>query len=41
MYKILDILFNFNSGKKIDFEKGIYWGIIIFIFLLLLFSYIL
>jgi len=41
MYKILDTLFNFNSNKKIDFEKGVYWGIITFISLLLFFSYVL
>lgn len=40
MYKFLDTLFNFKSGKKIDFDKGIYWGIITFILLLVVFEYL-
>ena len=31
MNKLLNTLLNFSENKKIDFEKGIYWGIIIFL----------
>jgi hypothetical protein len=30
MYRILDLLLNFNTGKKINFEQGILWGLILF-----------
>jgi hypothetical protein len=28
MYKIVDLLFNFNTGKKINLERDIAWGFI-------------
>jgi DNA/RNA endonuclease G (NUC1) len=36
MYKFLDLLFNFNDGKKINFERSIFYGIFIFFFSLLI-----
>ena len=36
MYKILDTLFNFSDKRKIDFNKGIVWGVLGFLFALLL-----
>jgi hypothetical protein len=36
MYKILDLLLNFNTGKKINFERSIVWGFIIFFLLFVL-----
>jgi len=40
MYKFLDTLFNFSNKRKIDFEKGIVWGILSFLICLLLASLI-
>jgi len=37
MIKVLDTLFNFNSGKKVNFEQGFFLGIITFTLLLFLF----
>lgn len=31
MNKLLNTLLNFSENKKIDFEKAIYWGIIVFL----------
>jgi hypothetical protein len=36
MYKILDTLFNFSNKEKIQFEKAIVWGILGFLFALLI-----
>ena len=36
MYKFLDLLFNFSDKRKIDFNKGIVWGVLGFLFALLL-----
>jgi hypothetical protein len=36
MYKLLDILFNFSDKRKIDFNKGIALGVLVFLFALLL-----
>lgn len=33
MYKFIDLLFNFNTGKKINFERSVIWGIILCFFL--------
>jgi len=30
MYKIVDLLFNFNTGKKINLKRDIAWGFITF-----------
>jgi len=30
MNKIVDLLFNFNTGKKINLERDIAWGFIAF-----------
>jgi hypothetical protein len=30
MYKIVDLLFNFNTGKKINLKRDIAWGFIAF-----------
>jgi len=30
MYKLIDLLFNFNTGKKINFERSVAWGFIMF-----------
>ena len=38
MIKLLDTLFNFNSGKKANFEQGFFLGIIAFALLLFLFT---
>ena len=35
MHKFLDILFNFSDKRKIDFEKGVVWGVLIFLLSLL------
>lgn len=40
MYKLLNTLFNFNSNKKIDFNKGFYWGIITSILILIISKYL-
>jgi len=36
MYKFLDLIFNFNTKKKINFERGIFWGFAIFFLTLVL-----
>jgi hypothetical protein len=36
MHKFLDLLFNFSDKRKIDFNKGLVWGILGFLFALLL-----
>jgi hypothetical protein len=38
MNKLLNTIFNFSENKKIDFEKGIYWGIIVFLFFMYIIS---
>lgn len=31
MNNLVNTLLNFSKNKKIDFEKAIYWGIIVFL----------
>lgn len=31
MYKVIEDLFNFNNGKKINFNRDVYWGLITFV----------
>ena len=36
MHKLLDLLFNFSDKRKIDFNKGVALGVLVFLFALLL-----
>jgi len=38
MSNFLDDLFNFKDGKKINFKRGIYWGVILFITTIIIIS---
>jgi hypothetical protein len=33
MYKIINLLFNFNTGTKHNFQRDITWGVIIMLLL--------
>lgn len=30
MHDFIDEMLNFNNGKKIHFEKGLFWGLVVF-----------
>ena len=38
MYKFFDLLLNFSDKKKIDFNKGTLWGVIIFLLSIVVFE---
>jgi len=38
MNKLLNTILNFSENKKIDFEKGVYWGIIVFLLFICIIS---
>lgn len=40
MNKFIDLIFNFNTKKKINLERDIFWGLTVFFTILVLMQFI-